>query len=132
MAGAGSVSRRAGRGAAGARRSAIAIVPPIERTKSTVKVTVLDVADPATPAGRATSLDGRYDGSRVVDDRLYLVVNNDTWVPAARARAQPEPTPTPVPTPVPTPPQRPCLRRRPCRRPSRCCWTPGAASPSPA
>src|SRR4051794_2637873 len=39
--------------------SAIAIVPPIERTKSKVTVTVLDVADPAAPQQvEQTSLDG--------------------------------------------------------------------------
>ena len=77
-----------------------------------------------------TSLDGLYDGSHSSATAYYLVVHNDTSVPRP-SRAQPEPDPDAgahARHDAGSP--RPCLRRRPCRsRP--CCWTPGAASPSP-
>ena len=48
-----------------------------------VKVTVFDVADRAAPrVVEETTLNGSYDSSRAIADRLYLVMRNDTWVPA--------------------------------------------------
>ena len=67
---------------------------------------MLDVADPAHPLTvETTKLDGTYDDSRLIGDRLYVVVNNDTWVPAPEPLPIEDPVPVdPTPTPTPTPP----------------------------
>jgi hypothetical protein len=55
----------------------------MERPKAEVFVTVFDVTDRAAPAQvEKTALDGTYGGSRLVGDRLYLVISNNTWVPS--------------------------------------------------
>ena len=54
----------------------------IEPGQSRVKVTVFDVTDPAAPAVvEETYLDGSYDTSRAIGDRVYVVLRNDTWPP---------------------------------------------------
>jgi uncharacterized secreted protein with C-terminal beta-propeller domain len=59
------------------------IAPPSEPPKAEVFVTVFDVTDRASPSQiEKTTLDGTYSGSRLVNDRLYLVISNNTWVPA--------------------------------------------------
>ncbi|HEX8912790.1 MAG TPA: beta-propeller domain-containing protein, partial [Humisphaera sp.] len=59
------------------------LLPPVPAGKPKVRATVLDVADPARPAViEETALDGTYAGSRMVGDKLYVVVRNDTWMPA--------------------------------------------------
>ena len=57
----------------------------------TVKVTVFDVSDRAAPrVVEETTLDGSYDSSRAVGDRVYVVVRNDTWVPVPRTVPAPD------------------------------------------
>jgi uncharacterized secreted protein with C-terminal beta-propeller domain len=54
----------------------------IEPGQSRVKLTVFDVSDPAAPAlVEETYLDGSYDTSRAIGDRVYVVLRNDTWPP---------------------------------------------------
>jgi len=58
-----------------------------------VTVTVFDVSDPAAPkVVEETSLDGSYDTSRAIGDRVYVVVRNDTWVPAPKTVDGPDGT----------------------------------------
>ena len=55
----------------------------IEPGQSRVKLTVFDVTNPAAPAVvEETYLDGSYDTSRAIGDRVYVVLRNDTWPPA--------------------------------------------------
>ena len=86
------------------------IAPPGEPPKAEVHVTVFDVSDPAAPSQvEKTSFDGTYGGSRLVGERLYLVVSNDTWVPPPEIIPGPgdgatDPPPTDPPPPVDGPP----------------------------
>jgi uncharacterized secreted protein with C-terminal beta-propeller domain len=58
------------------------IAPPSEPPKASVFVTVFDVSNAAAPTQiEKTTLDGTYADSRLIENRLYLVVQNDTWVP---------------------------------------------------
>lgn len=88
------------------------ILPPTEPPKTEVRVTVLDVSEPASPRTiEETVLDGIHGGSRLVDERLYLVLSNNTWVPEPLQiplpgtdpdlKPLPEPRPTPDPEPLP-------------------------------
>jgi uncharacterized secreted protein with C-terminal beta-propeller domain len=50
-----------------------------------VKVTVLDVSDPAAPTvTEETRIDGSYRDSRAIGDRIYLAVSNPLHVPSPR------------------------------------------------
>jgi uncharacterized secreted protein with C-terminal beta-propeller domain len=92
---------------AGAGADARIIAPPNEPPEAKVFVTTFDVSDRAAPVQvEKTTLDGTYNGSRLVGDRLYAVIDNDTWVPPPLILPAPEPAePTPTPTdPVPTDP----------------------------
>ena len=63
----------------------VAPVPP------KVKVTVLNVADVAAPTlVEETYFDGTYNTSRLVGDRLYLVVQNDAWMPRPQTLPAPD------------------------------------------
>jgi hypothetical protein len=66
-----------------------AIVDPGDPT---VKVTVFDVSDRAAPrVVEQTTLDGSYDSSRAIGDRVYVILRNDTWAPApATLDAEPD------------------------------------------
>jgi len=56
------------------------------QTIGQVKVTVFDVSNPATPRiVKETKLDGGLNTSRVIDGKLYLVLNNHPTLPAPRA-----------------------------------------------
>ena len=72
----------------------VAIAPIWVRGPGQVKVTTFDVTDPARPqVVQATKLDGSYADSRMVDGRLYLVLESDLlsglWEsPVALARSK--------------------------------------------
>jgi uncharacterized secreted protein with C-terminal beta-propeller domain len=47
-----------------------------------VTLSVFDVSNPASPAlVEKTEVEGSYDTSRAIGDRVYVVVRNDTWPP---------------------------------------------------
>jgi hypothetical protein len=57
----------------------------IDPGQPNVKVTVFDVTDRAAPAVvEETTMDGSYDSSRAIGDRVYVVMRNDTWAPAPK------------------------------------------------
>jgi hypothetical protein len=87
---------------------------PGEPPRTEVRVTVLDVSDPAAPRTvEETVLDGIYGGSRMIGERLYVTLSNNTWVPEPLPEPipgpepDPEPDPEPLPDPEPVPPPDP-------------------------
>jgi uncharacterized secreted protein with C-terminal beta-propeller domain len=57
----------------------------IEPGRPRVVLTVFDVSNPAAPAlVEKTEVQGSYDTSRAIGDRVYVVVRNDTWPPAPK------------------------------------------------
>jgi uncharacterized secreted protein with C-terminal beta-propeller domain len=58
----------------------------IEPGRPRVTLTVFDVSNPAAPAlVEKSEVEGSYETSRAIGDRVYLVVRNDTWPPPPAA-----------------------------------------------
>lgn len=70
------------------------LIPPMIVEDPYVQVTVLDVSNRSSPTViETTKLDGSYGESRMIGDRLYVVVRNDAWIPEPRKIPNPIPPP---------------------------------------